>query len=263
MKISILTLFCISILGGVFAQNNTTTIAYKNYPTEVKKLIKAYPDFIIGYDGENIIWKDGTKMLFDDKKKKTFNELLERPDIQDMFTYEYPINFTPPPKYNQDPGRIRNQAFFEKMYGSTKTEVSHNLDTVIWLPSTLHKKILITRINGVNKQLQAVSNILDTMREYRKYLVNIGGTFNWRKISGTDRLSPHSFGIAIDINVKYSNYWRWEMKLHNGKFVYKNRIPMAIVKVFEAHGFIWGGKWYHFDTMHFEYRPELLIKVKQ
>jgi peptidoglycan LD-endopeptidase CwlK len=28
--------------------------------------------------------------------------------------------------------------------------------------------------------------------------------------------------------------------------------------VFEKHGFIWGAKWYHYDTMHFEYRPELL-----
>jgi hypothetical protein len=33
---------------------------------------------------------------------------------------------------------------------------------------------------------------------------------------------------------------------------------MEIVDVFERHGFIWGGKWYHFDTMHFEYRPELI-----
>ena len=31
-----------------------------------------------------------------------------------------------------------------------------------------------------------------------------------------------------------------------------------IVEIFERHGFIWGGKWYHYDTMHFEYRPELL-----
>jgi hypothetical protein len=31
-----------------------------------------------------------------------------------------------------------------------------------------------------------------------------------------------------------------------------------IVLTFERHGFIWGGKWGHFDTMHFEYRPELL-----
>src|SRR5262245_1812136 len=27
---------------------------------------------------------------------------------------------------------------------------------------------------------------------------------------------------------------------------------------FEKYGFIWGGHWYHYDTMHFEYRPELL-----
>jgi hypothetical protein len=35
-----------------------------------------------------------------------------------------------------------------------------------------------------------------------------------------------------------------------------------IVDIFERHGFIWGGKWYHFDTMHFEYRPELLVRNK-
>jgi hypothetical protein len=28
--------------------------------------------------------------------------------------------------------------------------------------------------------------------------------------------------------------------------------------VFEKHGFVCGGKWYHFDTMHFEYRPEII-----
>jgi hypothetical protein len=33
---------------------------------------------------------------------------------------------------------------------------------------------------------------------------------------------------------------------------------MAIVRVFERHGFIWGGRWRHYDTMHFEYRPELI-----
>ncbi|WP_228384801.1 M15 family metallopeptidase [Campylobacter pinnipediorum] len=28
--------------------------------------------------------------------------------------------------------------------------------------------------------------------------------------------------------------------------------------IFEKNGFIWGGRWKHFDTMHFEYRPEFL-----
>jgi hypothetical protein len=38
---------------------------------------------------------------------------------------------------------------------------------------------------------------------------------------------------------------------------WENRIPQFIVDAFEAEGFIWGGRWYHYDTMHFEYRPEL------
>jgi hypothetical protein len=32
----------------------------------------------------------------------------------------------------------------------------------------------------------------------------------------------------------------------------------SLIKIFEKYGFIWGGKWNHYDTMHFEYRPELL-----
>jgi hypothetical protein len=43
-----------------------------------------------------------------------------------------------------------------------------------------------------------------------------------------------------------------------GKSPHRNRIPWEIVEIFEKYGFIWGGKWYHCDTMHFEYRPELL-----
>jgi peptidoglycan LD-endopeptidase CwlK len=40
----------------------------------------------------------------------------------------------------------------------------------------------------------------------------------------------------------------------------RNSYPQEIVELFEKHGFIWGGKWSHFDLMHFEYRPEVLKK---
>jgi hypothetical protein len=35
--------------------------------------------------------------------------------------------------------------------------------------------------------------------------------------------------------------------------------PAALVRAFERQGFVWGGKWLFFDTMHFEYRPEILL----
>jgi D-alanyl-D-alanine carboxypeptidase len=47
-------------------------------------------------------------------------------------------------------------------------------------------------------------------------------------------------------------------RTRDGSLPYRNRMPQEIVSIFEKHGFIWGGKWNHFDTMHFEYRPELL-----
>ena len=71
-------------------------------------------------------------------------------------------------------------------------------------------------------------------------------------VADTGEPSMHAWGAAIDINTAYADYWLWG---HGGP---ANTIPAQIVEIFERHGFIWGGKWSHFDTMHFEYRPELL-----
>ena len=61
-------------------------------------------------------------------------------------------------------------------------------------------------------------------------------------------------------NVGLSDYWLDHLdKANPKKIAYRNKIPMAIVEPFEKKGFIWGGRWYHYDTMHFEYRPELLL----
>jgi hypothetical protein len=86
-----------------------------------------------------------------------------------------------------------------------------------------------------------------------RFLKPLGGTFNPRKIAGTDRTSAHAWGIAVDLNPALAEYWR-----NDAKLAWTNRVPQEIVDAFEAEGFVWGGRWYHYDTMHFEYRPELL-----
>jgi hypothetical protein len=71
----------------------------------------------------------------------------------------------------------------------------------------------------------------------------------------------HSYGMTIDINVKNSNYWQWDCKCKNEEATlsHRNQIPLKLVSIFEKYGFIWGGNWKHYDTMHFEYRPELFL----
>ncbi len=39
-----------------------------------------------------------------------------------------------------------------------------------------------------------------------KYLVNIDSTYQYRPIQGATRLSPHSHGIAIELENKYTCY---------------------------------------------------------
>ncbi len=228
---------------------------------DAKKLLAAYPDFITSVTSGKVIFKDNSFLTFDDGvNNKSWDQLINNPSVKDQFIFQYikgkPDNI---PLKNEDPGRVRNETFFKKMYGQTKEEVEKNLVEIDWLPHTLHQKIKITHINDVDKHLAAVSNELDKNPALSKYLTNIGGTFNWRYIKNTKRLSEHSFGIAIDINTSFSNYWMWDCKCTDELSVlsYHNRIPFSIVSIFEKHGFIWGGKWYHYDTMHFEYRPEL------
>jgi hypothetical protein len=95
-----------------------------------------------------------------------------------------------------------------------------------------------------------------------RYLVPMSGIYNCRPIAETSRLSVHAFGAAVDISAKYGDYWLWS-KRPDGTIVWRNRIPQKIVEIFERHGFIWGGRWYHFDSLHFEYRPELIALAKQ
>ena len=223
----------------------------------IQTLIATYPAHLKSRDGNMLVWHDGTRMVIFDGRKKTHQTRLKTADIEDMMSQPYPVGpcSFEKPKWNYDPGRIRNEAFFRKMYGNSAARVKRALTTIDWFG----RRLRVTKINGVDKQLAKVAAGLARLpKKMRKYLVPMGGTFKWRKIAGTNRLSVHSFGAAIDINTKYSDYWRWSGGKPGKVPKYKNRVPRQIVEVFERHGFIWGGKWYHYDTMHFEYRPELL-----
>jgi hypothetical protein len=223
-------------------------------------LVAAYPDELARWDGTSLHWRDGTVMrASDDSGSQAVPEPLRRASIIDQIRTPYPRgHLDKPPSVNSDPGRSRNPEFFVKMYGDCQRgEVSKHLVRVVWLPRTFGKSIYITSVNHVDQHLRAISAELDALPEnIKRAAYPIAGTYNCRAVADTGQPSPHSYGIAIDLNVKFSDYWFWGQ--HADPAAYRNRMPEEIVAIFEKHGFIWGGKWYHFDTMHFEYRPELL-----
>lgn len=205
-----------------------------------------------------VYFKDGSTLIYDDDSEKSFEEKLENSSIKDMLSQNYPAyEEFKAPEVNYDPGRFRNQELFKKLYGADELSIKENLTKVSWLPNITNESIYFNKAQNAAAQLQKVSNELEKLpKKYHKYITHIGGTYAYRKIAGTQRLSAHSFGIAIDINVKESTYWRW-----NKNLIYANKIPKKIVDIFEKYGFIWGGRWYHYDTMHFEYRPELFDSI--
>jgi peptidoglycan LD-endopeptidase CwlK len=236
---------------------------------KLSNLQLAYPDQFKNIDDKFITWKDGTKMPLGSSQN---HSNLDSVSLNDQITQAAYISGHPLSNPSSDPGRMRYAPLFLKMYGESEAMVKSKLTTIYWMKKNFGEKypLEITTVNSINKKLMQVSNELEQLvlshPEFLKFLDDPAGTFKWRKIENTHRLSPHSFGIAIDINDRFSDYWIWDLQekhrviSENTALHYKNRIPWEIVAIFEKHGFIWGGKWYHYDTMHFEYRPELLVK---
>lgn len=100
-------------------------------------------------------------------------------------------------------------------------------------------------------------------------LKNNTSCFNYRTICGTDTLSRHAFGMAVDVNpffnpyVTYINTATDHIRISPpGSEAYADRerdFPHKLgpgdlcYELFISHGFSWGGDWTHCkDYQHFE-----------
>jgi hypothetical protein len=67
------------------------------------------------------------------------------------------------------------------------------------------------------------------------------GGYNYRNIAGTNRLSNHAYGRALDVN------WTDNARGTKGKID-----PTLARTLAQKHGLVWGGDWSNPDPMHFE-----------
>ena len=225
------------------------------------RLVAAYPDHLAGIDGDALVWRDGTRMpIGADRPARPFAAMLRDATLADQLRQDYvPGPLQGPPPRDHSPGRLRHTAFFTRMYGDCRAAAfAARLRPVTWMPRTRPQRLDVTTVNDVATRLERVIDALEGLPDrLRAYLVPSAGTMTCRAVADTGLPSMHAFGAAIDIATRSSDYWAWVRGASRGELPWRNRIPFEIIEAFEAERFIWGGKWYHYDTMHFEYRPEL------
>lgn len=229
-------------------------------------LMLAYPGLITNIEKTAdsqiyLVMKSGRNILYDDKKEKNSWQKSDNPDLQDMMEQIYPLDKMTAllPNHN-NPGCIRVYPLLKEAYGVNKKSILSNLAKV----SIGYKYVEFNQNNNASAALKSVmKELLPLSRQsHRIYAASFpcSGAYNYRLIGGTGRLSSHAYGIAIDLNNNKYDYWRWSTREEGQKRL--DAYPQEIPAIFEKYGFIWGGKWGNFDIMHYEYRPEIILKAR-
>ena len=131
---------------------------------------------------------DGTELPFDDGRKKSAEERIEHPDLEDIFAVRYRTGpIAPVVDPEDDPGRARVDALFQARYGKGRGGV-RAVSIRLFGQALLVHQLVAPAFRRVEARLVP---ILQKQPELREYLTGLGGTLVFRNIAGTDRPSAH------------------------------------------------------------------------
>jgi flavodoxin len=166
-----------------------------------------------------------------------------------------------------NPSAVRSP-FFESLWQTRNREEAYARQEWIQFlgrPVQIHRGIAAP-LGRVEKRIQELARGDPDIQAWLTSLASITG-WNWRNVAGSGNRSFHSYGIAVDLLMKaqpgMETYWQWTAaKGIDWRTIppeKRQSPPVPVIRAFEDQGFIWGGRWSRYDTMHFEYHPELLI----
>jgi len=196
--------------------------------------------------------------------------------------YTYPAEL--PPWTNPTPEQIarysnwtatrsqnqtRRSTFFldDLWQASTRAETESRLVRISFLGrNTRVHHAIRERMALIETRIQTIAKTDPQVQTWVNSITTLEG-YGWRNIADTQSRSYHSYGLAVDLLPRNlggkQTYWLWtshhKKDWWNVSYSERYHPPAAVIKTFEEHGFVWGGKWPLFDTMHFEYRPEIFI----
>ena len=117
---------------------------------------------------------------------------------------------------------------------------------VAWEPHVPVKNILFHHkcAAPLARVLQGILDLYGSPAAIEKAGMHLySGAYNYRAIRGSRRLSMHAYGCAIGLDSE-----------HNPLVSRHGKMPKEVVKLFEAEGAEWGGRWRsRADPMHFQW----------
>jgi hypothetical protein len=227
----------------------------------------AFIDSVASRKGDVVFFIGGTAIHFAGGRLLEAGRLDRRESCDPIF-YRYsldPLTVAPVPA-PEFPATCRDVA--EILWGRTEREIRDHTGVIPFLDRRMVvNDILRAPLRAVERDVREAAR---HQPEVAEWIENIEITYSLsnRDITSTDTPSFHAWGLAFDLVPKsYEGrhaYWRWSRAMDRQGW---QRIPLeerwsppsSVVEIFERHGFVWGGKWGYFDTIHFEYRPEILI----
>ena len=250
-----------------------------------RALAEAYPRQIERVEFRNGDWAlflRGTWYYYADGKLLPGNLLGSAADYSPQPFYNYPVELPPwRTPSAEESARIRDMAnnrnrnpprrsphFFDDLWRvHNRAESYDRVKTIRFFgKSTMVHYLIMENLAIIEEQITAAAANEPQVMAW-KNSINSLEAWNWRNIAETQSRSYHSYGLAIDLLPRSlggkETYWLWASNRRADwwNISYNDRFhpPQTVIKIFETYGFIWGGKWLYFDTMHFEYRPEILI----
>jgi len=246
----------------------------EGFPDRVGDVAFADGDWTVRVAGQLFFWADGRLLprayrhRAADFGPHSFYAIPERPPPPSSFTPQYVEALRERGSAaSRRERRDVHPAFRAALYGGgTRREVEALQRRVQFLGFrvTVHKDVV-----GPLERVEA------EIREWRgaeAFIATLGSVagYSWREIAGTQRMSFHSWGLAVDMLPRVRNrpiFWQWERDRNPDYWMLvpleaRWSPPAQVVDAFKRNGFIWGGNWAFFDTMHFEFRPELLAYTR-
>lgn len=193
--------------------------------------------------------------------------LTGRQDCDPIF-YRYSLEPLTEPVPASDEMPLFCTDVLESLWGSTEREARVHGRSISFLDHRMFLNgIVAVPLLAVERELLATAAGDAAVAAWIAEL-DITYSFISRDIAGSPTRSHHAWGLAVDfVPSSYGGrhvYWRWSRVFDREGW---DRIPVEerwspprrVVEIFERHGFVWGGKWAHFDVIHFEYRPEIVL----